>query len=221
MRTSTFSSAAAVPVSRKTITDEVAAPHVRDDVTPMPELRTTAPSPRKRVKRCGWAGDEPLMVAYHDEEWGVPSHDDRHLFEMLVLEGAQAGLSWATILRKREGYREAFEGFDVDRVARMTPARVERLLKNPAIVRNRAKVESTVINARALRASPRRVRFARPLSLVVHRWPPDRQPVGRLPAGASDEPRVRRDEQGAEGARLQVRRLDHLLRLYAGHRHGR
>ena len=187
----------------------------------MPELRTTAPSPRTRVKRCGWAGDDPLMVAYHDEEWGVPSHDDRHLFEMLVLEGAQAGLSWATILRKREGYREAFEGFDVDRVARMTPARVERLLKNPAIVRNRAKVESTVINARALRADPRRVRLARPLSLVVHRWPPDRQPVGRLPAGASDEPRVRRDEQGAEGARLQVRRLDHLLRLHAGHRHGR
>jgi DNA-3-methyladenine glycosylase I len=118
----------------------------------MPELRTTAPSPRKREKRCGWAGDDPLMVAYHDEEWGVPSHDDRHLFEMLVLEGAQAGLSWATILRKREGYREAFEGFDIDRVARMTPARVERLLKNPAIVRNRAKVESTVINARVLRA---------------------------------------------------------------------
>lgn len=104
------------------------------------------------AKRCGWAGDDPLMVAYHDDEWGVPSHDDRHLFEMLILEGAQAGLAWTTILRKREGYREAFDGFDVDRVARYTSARIERLLKNPAIVRNRAKVESAVLNARAARA---------------------------------------------------------------------
>jgi DNA-3-methyladenine glycosylase I len=92
------------------------------------------------------------MVAYHDSEWGVPSHDDRYLFEMLTLEGAQAGLSWSTILRKREGYREAFDGFDVDRVARFTPARIERLLADPGIVRNRAKVESTVANARAVRA---------------------------------------------------------------------
>jgi len=92
------------------------------------------------------------MVAYHDEEWGVPSHDDRHLFEMLILEGAQAGLSWTTILRKRDGYRDAFENFDVERVARFTPARIERLLKNPAIVRNRAKVQSAVLNARAVLA---------------------------------------------------------------------
>ena len=92
------------------------------------------------------------MVAYHDDEWGVPSHDDRHLFEMLTLEGAQAGLSWKTILNKRDGYREAFEDFDVERVARFTPARIERLLKNPAIVRNRAKVESTVQNARTVLA---------------------------------------------------------------------
>jgi DNA-3-methyladenine glycosylase I len=92
------------------------------------------------------------MVAYHDDEWGVPSHDDRHLFEMLILEGAQAGLSWTTILRKRDGYRAAFENFDVDRVARFTPARIEKLLGNPAIVRNRAKVEAAVVNARAVRA---------------------------------------------------------------------
>jgi DNA-3-methyladenine glycosylase I len=92
------------------------------------------------------------MVAYHDDEWGVPSHDDRHLFEMLILEGAQAGLSWITILRKRAGYRDAFDDFDVDRVARYTPARVERLLTNPAIVRNRAKVNAAVVNARAVRA---------------------------------------------------------------------
>ena len=87
------------------------------------------------------------MVAYHDDEWGVPSHDDRHLFEMLTLEGAQAGLSWSTILRKREGYRRAFAGFDPEVVARFTGKDVERLLADPGIVRNRLKVESTIVNA--------------------------------------------------------------------------
>jgi DNA-3-methyladenine glycosylase I len=87
------------------------------------------------------------MLAYHDEEWGAPSHDDRHLFEMLTLEGAQAGLSWSTILRKRDGYRRAFAGFDPDAVARFGPKDIERLLADPGIVRNRLKVESTVNNA--------------------------------------------------------------------------
>jgi DNA-3-methyladenine glycosylase I len=91
------------------------------------------------------------MVAYHDGEWGVPSHDDRHLFELLTLEGAQAGLSWMTILRKRRGYREAFGGFDVDRVARFGEPRLERLLQDPGIVRNRLKVTSTVNNAARIR----------------------------------------------------------------------
>jgi DNA-3-methyladenine glycosylase I len=100
------------------------------------------------VKRCDWVPeDDPLYVAYHDEEWGVPSHDDTHLFEMLVLEGAQAGLSWSTILRKREGYREAFAGFDAEQVARFKKRDVERLLGDPGIVRNRLKVESAVKNA--------------------------------------------------------------------------
>lgn len=99
--------------------------------------------------RCEWAaGDDVLMVAYHDEEWGVPSRDDRHLFEMLTLEGAQAGLSWATILRKREGYRRAFCCFDPVEVARFTEEDVVRLLSDAGIVRNRAKIVSTVENAR-------------------------------------------------------------------------
>ena len=102
-------------------------------------------------KRCEWAGSDPLMVAYHDDEWGVPSHDDRHLYEMLTLEGAQAGLSWTTILRKRDGYRKAFAGFDPARVARFDRRRIERLLANPGIVRNRLKVESTVDNAARVR----------------------------------------------------------------------
>ncbi len=99
-------------------------------------------------KRCEWAPlDDPGYLAYHDEEWGVPVHDDVRLFEMLTLEGAQAGLSWSTILRKREGYRRAFAGFDPAKVARFTPAKVERLLQDPSIVRNRMKIESTVNNA--------------------------------------------------------------------------
>lgn len=103
------------------------------------------------VTRCEWAPlDQPNYLAYHDEEWGVPVHDDVHLFEMLTLEGAQAGLSWSTILNKREGYRRAFGGFDPARVARYSSAKVERLLTDPAIVRNRLKVESAVRNARAV-----------------------------------------------------------------------
>ena len=100
--------------------------------------------------RCNWvpAGDA-LYAAYHDEEWGLPSRDDRHLYEMLVLEGAQAGLSWSTILRKRDGYRQAFAGFEADRVARFGDADVARLMADPGIVRNRLKIESAVANARA------------------------------------------------------------------------
>jgi DNA-3-methyladenine glycosylase I len=100
------------------------------------------------MRRCEWAGTtDSLMLAYHDEEWGVPEHDDRRLFELLTLEGAQAGLSWSTILKKREGYRAAFAGFDPERVARFDRRRVARLLEDPGIVRNRLKVESTVNNA--------------------------------------------------------------------------
>ena len=103
--------------------------------------------------RCAWAPvDDDRYLAYHDEEWGVASHDEPHLFEMLTLEGAQAGLSWRTILYKRDGYRTAFAGFDAAKVARFTPAKVERVLADPSIVRNRLKVESTVANARAILA---------------------------------------------------------------------
>jgi DNA-3-methyladenine glycosylase I len=103
----------------------------------------------KAPKRCHWAGDDPLMTRYHDEQWGVPVHDDRMLFEMLTLEGAQAGLSWMTVLRKRENYRRALAGFDPLRIARFTARDRTRLLKDEGLIRNRAKVESTVKNARA------------------------------------------------------------------------
>src|SRR6516162_11585497 len=100
-------------------------------------------------RRCGWVTDDSLYIRYHDEEWGRPVHDDRTLFEFLVLEGAQAGLSWSTVLRKREGYRRAFLGFDPDKVARFTLKRVGQLLQDPGIIRNRQKVEAAVSNARA------------------------------------------------------------------------
>ena len=101
--------------------------------------------------RCSWgeSWDDPLMLAYHDEEWGLPVHDDQHLFALLTLEGAQAGLSWRTVLHRREGYRKAFAGFDIAKVARFTAKRREKLLQEPGIIRNRAKVEATVRNAKA------------------------------------------------------------------------
>lgn len=103
---------------------------------------------RDNVKRCGWAR-HPIEVEYHDREWGVPVHDDRVWFEFLLLEGAQAGLSWLTILKRREGYRSAFAGFDAEKVARFNSRQREALMKNEAIIRNRLKIESAVTNARA------------------------------------------------------------------------
>lgn len=105
------------------------------------------PSPKTQHTRCVWAGRDALYHDYHDKEWGVPVHDERTLFEFLTLEGAQAGLSWLTILKKREGYREAFDNFYVARVARYDAGKIAELLQNPAIVRNRLKVNATVINA--------------------------------------------------------------------------
>ncbi len=99
--------------------------------------------------RCPWPKDDPLYVAYHDTEWGVPEYDDRALFEKLILDGFQAGLSWITILRKRDNFRKAFDGFEPDKIARYTPRRVEKLMQDAGIVRNRAKIDGTILSARA------------------------------------------------------------------------
>jgi DNA-3-methyladenine glycosylase I len=111
----------------------------------MPDSSTHTPS----VIRCAWPGEDPLYVAYHDEEWGVPEFDDRALYEKLVLDGFQAGLSWITILRKRENFRRAFDGFAPEKIARYKPAKIEKLMADAGIVRNRAKVEGAVASARA------------------------------------------------------------------------
>lgn len=101
------------------------------------------------VIRCGWCTDDPLYQKYHDEEWGIPLHDDQQLFEFLLLEGAQAGLSWITVLKKREGYRQAFDGFNAEKIARYSPKKIERLMQDSSIIRNRLKINSAIKNAQA------------------------------------------------------------------------
>ena len=103
----------------------------------------------KLKKRCKWCGDDSLYIKYHDEEWGVPVHDDQKLFEMLILEGAQAGLSWITVLKKRENYRQAFNNFDALKISRYSETKIEKLLQNPGIIRNKLKVKAAVTNAKA------------------------------------------------------------------------
>ncbi len=104
-----------------------------------------------RKVRCTWAGNDPLYIDYHDNEWGRPLHDDGRLFEMLILEGMQAGLSWITILRKREAFRKAFDGFDIDKILQYDDAKIEELMQNPGIIRNRLKINSVLTNAKAFR----------------------------------------------------------------------
>lgn len=149
------------------------------------------------TKRCEWVPEsDPLYVAYHDDEWGVPSRDDRHLFELLTLEGAQAGLSWLTILRKREGYRAAFAGFDPELVARYDARTVERLLQDTGIVRNRLKVESAVNNAaRVLEVREELGSLAAYLwgfvggSPIVGQW----RTVGEIPAETAEASAMSKD----------------------------
>ena len=139
------------------------------------------------LTRCAWVGNRPeddIMVRYHDEEWGVPIHDDTHLFELLTLEGAQAGLSWDTILKRRDGYRRAFEGFDIARIAAYGPADTERLLADTGIFRNRAKVAATIGNAQATLEVQRE--FG---SLDAYVWAfVDGKPIVNRPASMADVP---------------------------------
>jgi DNA-3-methyladenine glycosylase I len=147
------------------------------------------------VKRCSWCGDDPLYIAYHDEEWGKPVRDDRILFEFLILEGAQAGLSWITILRKREAYRRAFDNFDPVKVARYTPARMRKLLSNAGIVRNRLKIESSIGNAKAfLAVQGESGSFANYLWAFVDGKPIVNRPrPGAVPASTALSDRISKD----------------------------
>jgi DNA-3-methyladenine glycosylase I len=147
-------------------------------------------------QRCAWANQGPLEISYHDEEWGVPVHDEQRLFEFLVLEGAQAGLSWSTILRKRERYRQAFAGFDAVQVARFDPATIEQLLHDPGIVRNRRKIEAAVANAQAfLRVQDAYGSFDRYIwqfvdgTPMINRW----RTLAELPAQTPHSERMSKD----------------------------
>ena len=157
---------------------------------------------------CGWDGDDPAYVDYHDTEWGVPERDPRRLFEFVLLEGAQAGLSWSTILHKREGYARCFAGFDPELVAAFGPDDEARCLADPGIVRNRAKVAAAIGNARAWLELDDPVAFLWDFvdgAPVQNHWT-------ALERAAGQHARVGGDEQGAEAARLPLRRPDHLLR---------
>ena len=167
------------------------------------------------LQRCEWAGGDPLYLQYHDEEWGVPVHDDQRHFEMICLEGAQAGLSWITILRKRDNYRAAFANFDPVAVADFEEEEVEKLLANPGIVRNRLKVRGFIRNAHAFLRTQGEFgtfddyiwRFVGGAPIVNH-W----QSLSEIPANA----RSPGDEQGSRQARLYLRRPNHLLCIHAG-----
>ena len=127
-----------------------------------------------KVIRCGWCGDDPLYVKYHDEEWGKPVYDDKVLFEFLVLESAQAGLSWITVLRKRENYRKAFADFDVNKIAKFTPQDVERLMQDAGIIRNRQKIEAAIGNARLFLEMQKEFRS---FSDYISGFLPDKKPI--------------------------------------------
>ena len=164
-------------------------------------LLATDPSRPVSRPRCWWAGEDPLYVRYHDEEWGRPVHDDRKLFEMLILEGAQAGLSWITILRKRENYRRAFEGFDARKIARFDARRRAALMRDAGIVRNRLKIAAAVDNARAFLSLS-----AGPGGFDRHVWSFAVGRPRRRPATRADVP-ARTAESDALSADLKKRGL--------------
>jgi DNA-3-methyladenine glycosylase I len=170
--------------------------------------------------RCPWCGTDPVYVAYHDEEWGVPVHDDRTLFEYLCLEGAEAGLSWITVLKKRPRYREVFDGFDIAAVAAYDAAKVEALLSDPGIIRSRAKVTSHIHNARmALEVQAKYGSLGR-LPVAVRGRPTRAESVRNGGRAASRDAPIGRHEPSAEAARLQLRREPRLLCVHAGGGHG-
>ena len=169
--------------------------------------------------RCAWPSN-PLSIRYHDEEWGLPQHDDRVLFEFLILEGAQAGLSWDTVLQKRENYRAAFDGFNPQRIARYDRRKQQSLLRNPGIIRNRLKIASAVKNAKAFLAAQKEFGS---FDTYIWQFVEGTPRVNAWRTGqrsSSPHPRVGRHEQRPQKTRLQLRGLNHLLRLHASRGHG-
>ena len=171
------------------------------------------------MPRCPWATTEP-NITYHDEEWGVPVHDDRVLFEFLILEGAQAGLSWTTILKKRDNYRKAFDGFRVEKIARFGTRDTKRLLGDAGIVRNRLKIAATIKNARKFPRCSQGIWDFRCLPMELRRWQTNPESLATHGRRARAHSPIRRDEPRFAATRIQIRWLNHLLRVDASNRHG-
>ena len=170
--------------------------------------------------RCPWPGEDPFYMAYHDTEWGVPEYDDRALYEKLILDGFQAGLSWITILRKRENFRKAFDDFQPEKIARYNEKKVHALMNDAGIVRNRAKIEGTVEQRQGLSEDHGRRSGLLEIPVGLRRRQTEGQPVQDHRQRAGLDAALDQDFQGTRRARIQVRRPDHRLRLHAGHRHG-
>ena len=170
--------------------------------------------------RCAWAGDDPVYQKYHDLEWGVPLHSDKKLFEFLILEGMQAGLSWITILKKREAFREAFDSFDYNKVAGYSQAKIDELMQNPGIIRNKLKIHAAVTNARAfLQVRKEFGTFNKYIWGFVDNIPPAKcmaQYAGTARQYTTGRSHLKRPEK----KRLQFCRADHSLLTYAGNGHG-
>ena len=172
------------------------------------------------LRRCPWPRLDPLYIRYHDEEWGVPEYDDRALYEKLILDGFQAGLSWITILRKRDNFRRAFDDFEPARIARYAPRKVEKLMLDAGIVRNRMKIEGAIASARAwLDVMENGEGFARLLWDFVDGRPKVNHFRSTFP-GPGRDASLAQDVEGARAPRLQILRPHHRLRLHASRRHG-
>ena len=173
------------------------------------------------IIRCAWPGEDPLYVAYHDKEWGVPEYDSRALYEKLVLDGFQAGLSWITILRKRENFRKAFHGFDPEKIARYGKRDFARLMKNEGIIRSNAKIKAAIKGAQLwLDIKEKEPGGFRELIWKHVDGKPKHQQLQTMQAGARENEDERRAGEGTETARLQFLRAGDRLCLRAGHRHG-
>ena len=172
------------------------------------------------LTRCPWPGEDPFYMAYHDTEWGVPEYDDRALFEKLILDGFQAGLSWITILRKRDNFRKAFDDFRPEKIARYSDKKVHALMNDAGIVRNRAKIEGTINGAQSLSEDHGRRPRLLEIPVGFRRRQAEGQPVQDHRQRAGIDAAVDQDFQGTGRARIQIRRPDDRLRLHAGDRHG-
>ncbi len=172
------------------------------------------------LHRCPWPGQDPFYVAYHDDEWGVPERDDRALYEKLVLDGFQAGLSWITILRKRENFRKAFDSFEPTKIARYSPKKIERLMQDAGIVRNRMKIEGAVASARAWLDVMEKGPGFSALLWGFRRRQAEGEPLPLGQTGTGRNTDLESDVEGTIGARIQIRRADDRLRLHAGDRDG-